>query len=66
VACGHDRQRGLDRYEDHGAAYGADPSQVSGRAIDRRRSAFSRQRIGGTFVPLAPPGATVQVEAFVR
>jgi hypothetical protein len=27
---------------------------------------FSRQRIGGTFVPLAPPGATVQVEAFVR
>ena len=35
VTCGHGGQRDLDRCEDHGAAYGADPAQVSGRAIDR-------------------------------
>jgi tRNA-splicing ligase RtcB (3'-phosphate/5'-hydroxy nucleic acid ligase) len=35
VACGHGGQRDLDRCEDHGAAGGADPAQVSGRAVDR-------------------------------
>lgn len=35
VACGHGGQRDLDRCEDHGAAGGADPAQVSRRAIDR-------------------------------
>ena len=35
VACGRGCQRDLDRCEDHGAAGGADPSQVSRRAIDR-------------------------------
>ena len=35
VACGHGCQRDLDRCEDHGAADGADPAQVSRRAIDR-------------------------------
>jgi len=35
VACGHGGQRDLDRCEDHGAADGADPAQVSRRAIDR-------------------------------
>ena len=35
VACGHGCQLDLDRCEDHGAADGADPAQVSRRAIDR-------------------------------
>ncbi len=35
VAHGHGCQRDLDRCEDHGAVSGADPAQVSSRAIDR-------------------------------
>jgi len=35
VACGHGRQRDLDRCEDRGVAGGADPAQVSSRAVDR-------------------------------
>jgi tRNA-splicing ligase RtcB (3'-phosphate/5'-hydroxy nucleic acid ligase) len=35
VAHGHGCQRDLDRCEDHGAVSGADPAQVSGRAMDR-------------------------------
>ena len=35
VGCGHGCQRDLDRCEDHGAAGGADPAQVSSRAVDR-------------------------------
>jgi tRNA-splicing ligase RtcB (3'-phosphate/5'-hydroxy nucleic acid ligase) len=35
VAHGHGCQRDLDRCEDHGVADGADPTQVSRRAIDR-------------------------------
>jgi len=35
VACGHGGQRDLDRCEDGGVADGADPAQVSSRAVDR-------------------------------
>ena len=35
VACGHGGQRDLDRCEDRGVAEGADPAQVSSRAVDR-------------------------------
>jgi tRNA-splicing ligase RtcB (3'-phosphate/5'-hydroxy nucleic acid ligase) len=35
VAHGHGCQRDLDRCEDHGAVGGADPAQVSSRAMDR-------------------------------
>ena len=35
VARGHGCQRDLDRCEDHGAVGGADPAQVSSRAMDR-------------------------------
>ena len=35
VACGHGGERDLDRCEDHGVAGGADPAQVSSRAVDR-------------------------------
>ncbi len=35
VAQGHGCQRDLDRCEDHGAVGGADPAQVSRRAVDR-------------------------------
>ena len=35
VACGHGRQRDLDRCEDRGVAEGADLAQVSSRAADR-------------------------------
>ena len=35
VAHGHGCQRDLDRCEDHGAVGGADPAQVSSRAVDR-------------------------------
>ena len=35
VAHGHGCQRDLDRCEDHGAIGGADPAQVSSRAVDR-------------------------------
>jgi tRNA-splicing ligase RtcB (3'-phosphate/5'-hydroxy nucleic acid ligase) len=35
VACGHGCRRDLDRCEDYGVADGADPSQVSRRAVER-------------------------------
>lgn len=35
AACGHGGQRDLDRCEDRGTIAGADPAQVSSRAVDR-------------------------------
>jgi cellobiose phosphorylase len=39
------------------------PDRISGRAAHLE---VDGRRIEGTLVPLAPPGATVQVEAVVR